>query len=162
MKMAGVEIQEPLEWSRCSKTCLLVGSSEKTGYVTILSLRDVRKRVLVLLGVLFTNTFKCCTSSPPNIHLPTSVEPLQATELLALKECEDLHRSLQNRMWFLQNIWLKSRVINLTGTLNRSHSGVECRDAVSVPSGQLPYFTKDKKDTQMVTAEHRGEQQFYK
>jgi len=35
------------------------------------------------------------------------------------------------------------------------------RDTVLVPSGQLPYFIKDKRDTPMVTAEHGGEEQFH-
>lgn len=90
-----------------------------------------------------------------------SVERLQGTELLALKESEDLHRNLQDRMRFPQNIWLKSRLLYLTGILKRSHSEV-LNDAVFVPSGQLPYFIKDKRDTRMVTAEHDGEEQSHK
>lgn len=90
-----------------------------------------------------------------------SRECLQATEFPALKESEDLHRCSPDRMWLPQNIWMKCRLLNLTGTFKRSHSEVLC-DAVSVPYVQLSYFTKDKRDTQMVTAEHSGEEQFHK
>lgn len=91
-----------------------------------------------------------------------SVECLQATELLALKERPPQKSARQDvispkHLTYL----LKSRLLNLTGTFRRSHSEVLC-DAVSVPSGQLPYFIRDRRDTQMVTTECGGEEQFHK
>lgn len=153
-----------------SKTCLLLGCSEETGYVIFLSLRckeqipvssDVRRKVLVLLGVFSTIHLNIVT-----IHI--IYVSLNVMWVLASYRISCLERKWRapqmfsiRRLWLPQNIWLKSRLLNLTGTFKRSHSEVLC-DAVSVPSVQLSYFTKDKRDTQMVTAEHSGEEQFHK
>lgn len=101
--------------------------------------------------MFFTNAFKCCSNSPLTVHLYPSDECLQAAQLrLNLKESEDLHRSLQNRMWLPQNAWLQSASPGFYIPAAHQEDPTQHCEATQplcpLDSGQVPYFVKDKRE----------------
>lgn len=130
MKVIYAEMQELSQWL-VSKTCLLVGCSEET-WLCDLSQSDTESKLQYAqtgekagscaLRCLFNNTFQQCDNSHLICVFECHVSACKLQNFLLWKK--DLHKCPPDRMWLSQNIWLKSGLLNLTGTLKRSHSEV--------------------------------------